>query len=340
VPSAIEYPAARHESAHAAQSTKKKNWLPFAAAAVVLVVLAGAGVAARKFMTPAPPVSNEGTLVVNTNPAGAHVFVDGVERGVTPLTVKVNAGTHSMEVRGDGTPRTMPITIAAGSEMAQFIDLPKGPATLGQLQVKTEPAGARVSVDGQSKGNAPLTVADLQPGEHIVLVESDLGSVKQTVTVEAGITASLMVPLSAPDGAPVSGWISVSAPADVQVFEGGKLVGTSQSDRLMVSAGRHELELTNATLGYRATRTVQVTPGKVTQVKLDFPKGTIALNATPWAEVWADGAKIGETPIGNLELTIGPHEIIFRNPDLGEQRHAVTVTADKPGRLSVDMRKK
>lgn len=341
VPSAVECSsaAARFD---APPIQTKSRW-PLAAAAVALIAIAGVGLmAARRYVAaPAAPVSNEGTLVVNTNPPGAHVFVDGVDRGATPLTVKVNAGTHSMEVRGDGSaPRTMPITITAGSEVAQFIDLPKGAATVGQLQVRTDPSGARVSVDGVARGTAPITVADLQPGEHAVLVEGDLGSVRQTVVVEAGITASLMVPLGAPDGAPVSGWISVSAPADVQIFEGGRLVGSSQSERLMVSAGRHDVEIVNQTLGYRATRTVQVSPGKVSSIKIEFPTGAIALNAIPWAEVWVDGVKIGETPIGTHELTIGSHEIIFRNPDLGEQRHAVTITADTPGRLSVDLRKR
>ena len=86
-----------------------------------------------------------------------------------------------------------------------------------------------------------------------------------------------------------------------------------------------------ATAGWR----VEVTP-----IKIDFPKGTIALNAVPWAEVWVDGTKIGDTPIGNLSLVIGPHEIVFRHPDLGEQRHAATVTLNSPARLSVDLRKK
>jgi hypothetical protein len=56
--------------------------------------------------------------------------------------------------------------------------------------------------------------------------------------------------------------------------------------------------------------------------------------------VWVDGEKIGDTPIGNLQLTVGPHEFVFRNPDLGEQRHAATITLMTPARLSVDLRKK
>ena len=37
---------------------------------------------------------------------------------------------------------------------------------------------------------------------------------------------------------------------------------------------------------------------------------------------------------------IGPHDVVFRNPDLGEQHNAVTVKLTGPTRLSVDLRKK
>jgi serine/threonine-protein kinase len=70
------------------------------------------------------------------------------------------------------------------------------------------------------------------------------------------------------------------------------------------------------------------------------PNGTIALNAIPWAEVWVDGVKAGDTPIGNLNVAVGRHEILFRHPDLGEQRQTVTVGLTAPARVSVDMRKK
>ncbi len=313
----------------------------FAAAAVALIALAGAGVTAtRRYVAPTP-VTTEGTLSMTTNPPGAKLYVDGVERGTTPLTVALKTGAHALELRGDGPPRVMPITMTAGAQVSQYIELPRTAATVGHLQVRTEPAGAKVSVDGASRGTSPVTVADLAPGEHAVLLESDRGSVRQVVTIEAGVTASLVVPLGAtPDSALVSGWIAVSAPADVQVFENKRLLGTSQSDRLMVSTGRHDIEIVNETLGYRVARTVQVTAGKVTPIKIDFPKGTIALNAVPWAEVWVDGEKVGDTPIGNLSLAIGSHEIVFRHPELGEQRHAATVTLNSPARLSVDLRKK
>jgi hypothetical protein len=333
--------SADHHDAPPIAAPAKKRW-PMVAAAAVLIAAAAGVPAARRFASPSASTT-DGTLVMTTNPPGAKLFVDGVERGVTPLTIALKPGAHALEVRGDGPPRLMPITMTGGAQVSQYIELPKTASTFGQLQVRSEPAGARVTVDGAPRGTSPVTVADLTPGEHAVVLESDHGSVKQIVSIEAGLTASLMVPLggaASAEGAPVSGWIAVSAPTDVQIFENKRLIGTSQSDRLMVTAGRHDVEIVNDTLGYRSARSIQVTPGKVTPIKVEFPKGTIALNAVPWAEVWVDGEKVGETPIGNLSLTIGPHEILFRHPELGEQRHAATVTLNSPARLSVDLRKK
>jgi hypothetical protein len=124
----------------------------------------------------------------------------------------------------------------------------------------------------------------------------------------------------------------------VEIREQGRLLGTTDTDRIMMAAGRHDLELVNEALAYRATRTMQVPPGKVASLALELPNGTVNLNAMPWAEVWIDGHRVGETPIGNLNVPIGPHEVVFKHPQLGEKRHAISVTLSSPVRLSVDMK--
>jgi hypothetical protein len=78
----------------------------------------------------------------------------------------------------------------------------------------------------------------------------------------------------------------------------------------------------------------------VASVKVEWPNGALALNAQPWADVWIDGERIGETPIGNHAVPIGPHEVVFRHPELGEQVVRTTVSLKAPSRLSVDMRKR
>ena len=106
----------------------------------------------------------------------------------------------------------------------------------------------------------------------------------------------------------------------------------------MLAAGQHELVFVNQALGYRAKRTVNIAAGRVTNFSLELPNGSVNLNAAPWAEVFIDGQRVGETPIGNLAVPIGAHEIVFRHPQFGERRHAVSVTAGVPVRISVEMK--
>jgi serine/threonine protein kinase len=311
------------------------------AAAIVLVALTSGGtLAVGRIMSPAVATESLGTLSVQTNPGGATVVVDGQQRGMTPISLQLKPGRHVVELVTDGDVRSIPVMITPGGEVSQFIEIPRAASSLGELQIRTEPAGATVTVDGRVLGKSPLTAEGLSPGQHTVTVENDLGPVTQRVTIEAGTTASLVVPMTAPKNAPVSGWIAVNAPVDVKLFENQRLLGSSQTDRIMVPVGRHELELVNEAIGYRAVKTVSVAPGQTANVKLDLPKVPVALNAVPWAEVWVDGDRVGETPIGSVQVSIGPHEVVFRHPELGERRVVTTVTLAAPAKVSVDMRKK
>ena len=309
------------------------------AAAAVLALAVGGYFAMRK---PAGAAGGAamGTLDVQSSPAGVQVFIDGEERGQTPARLSLKAGAHILELRGRGVPRVTPINVTAGGQVSQYVEFAETPMT-GQLQVQSQPAGAKVQVDGVDRGVSPVTVSNLTPGSHEVVMTSATGSVKQVVNVQAGGTASIVAPIVAADPAaagPVSGWIAVQAPVSVEIREGGKLIGTSEADRLMVTAGHHELEIVNPLLGYKVTRTVQVLAGKTASIKVDLPNGVVNLNASPWAEVFIDGQRVGETPIGNLSVPIGPHEVVFKNPQLGEKRHAISVSLAAPIRLSVDMK--
>jgi hypothetical protein len=309
--------------------------LRWIAAAAILLAVAGGTVAVRYYSAAAPGL---GALVVQSSPAGVEVFVDGVSRGMTPARLSLAAGSHILELRGRGVPRVIPLEVPAGGQVSQYLEFADTPMT-GLLVVHSQPEGAKVTVDGVARGVTPLTLEGMSPGDHEVLLQNEVGTSKHIVKVLAGTTASLVAPVITPAAeGPVSGWISVRAPFTVEIHEGGQLLGTTETDRLMLAAGRHVLEFVNETLGYRESRVVQVMPGKVASFTLELPKGTMHLNATPWAEVWIDGTRIGETPLGNVAVPIGSHEVVFRHPQFGERRHAVSVTTAAPVRLSVQMK--
>ena len=118
-------------------------------AAVALIALTGGGMlAARRFAFAGTGGGNTGTLTVTSNPTGAQVLVDRESKGTTPTTVTLSAGTHSVELRGIGEPRTMTVAVTAGAQLSQYIELANGQSTMGRLQVRTEPAGALVTIDG------------------------------------------------------------------------------------------------------------------------------------------------------------------------------------------------
>ncbi len=136
----------------------------------------------------------------------------------------------------------------------------------------------------------------------------------------------------------MAGSIAIASPVPVQVFEDQRLIGTSEMDRILLPAGKHVIELVADPVGYRATRTVTVTAGQTAALAVDLPRVPLSINAIPWAEVFIDGTRIGETPLGNLPQTLGAHEIVFRHPQLGERRLNVMVTTKEPARFSIDMR--
>jgi len=285
-PNPFAPPQVKKKSIRNSPSAKKS----LAAAAVVVALASGGFAGLRAYTRSAPPAM--ATLSVQSNPLGVPVFVDGVDRGVTPAKITLAPGAHILELRGrGGVPRVIPVSLSAGSDVSQYLELPD------------------------------------------VTVPSDM----MTTVTPPVATAPAERPAES-TGAPLAGWISVKMPFVVEIHEGGRMLGTTDADRLMLAAGRHELEFTNTALAYQASMTVHVSAGRVTPLTLALPRGVVNLNATPWAEVWIDGQRAGETPIGNLSVSIGAHEIVFRHPQLGEKRHAVSVTAGAPVRLSVDMK--
>jgi hypothetical protein len=137
----------------------------------------------------------------------------------------------------------------------------------------------------------------------------------------------------------VAGWLSVDVASPLQIFEEDRLVGTTNIGRLLLPPGVHVLDFVSDELGFRAQRTVTVRPGAATDVRLELPAVTLSINAQPWAEVFVDGERVGETPIGTLSRAVGRHEILLRHPEFGERRRTVTLTTNGPNRISVDMRR-
>jgi hypothetical protein len=141
----------------------------------------------------------------------------------------------------------------------------------------------------------------------------------------------------APPGS-LSGWLRVEVPVPMRISEDGRLLGTTDVDRLMLPTGDHVLDLRSDELQFSTRLMVTIKAGETSFLPVRLPSASISINAKPWAEAWVDGERVGDTPIGTLMRTIGRHEVVLRHPELGERRVPVLVTLAQPARVSVDFK--
>jgi hypothetical protein len=133
------------------------------------------------------------------------------------------------------------------------------------------------------------------------------------------------------------GWVTVAAPIALDIREDGELLGYTTVPRIMLPIGRHRLDIESAAVGFRARRTIDVAAGRTVVVRVSVPDGRLNVNAVPWADVSIDGRAVGQTPLANLKVPVGRHEVVLRHPQFGERREVVFVALDEVVRLGVDL---
>jgi hypothetical protein len=136
-------------------------------------------------------VADAGQLVVRSEPAGATVRLNGAERGVTPCDIPdAPSGENTIEVVLEGyAPHVEKLSLRAQERREIAASLKALPTT---LRIVSVPPGARVYVDNQFRGEAPLTLGDLAPGTHRVRAEMpghepsarDVSLLRETPVVE------------------------------------------------------------------------------------------------------------------------------------------------------------
>ena len=187
---------------------------------------------------------DSGILYCTTEPAGAHVLVNGIERGVTPVEVMVPRGGAVLTFRMEGYKDIeQSVGMSAGERRNLALRMDGRPA---RLTVVTEPDKAKVYVDGKFQGLSPATAESVTAGAHEIRVElSGHAPVTRTVQVANGGDTTETFKLES-----VLGRIEVvTTPPGAKISVDGKAVGTTrpQGDSAVsqvllvenVSAGEH-----------------------------------------------------------------------------------------------------
>jgi hypothetical protein len=179
-----------------------------------------------------------------------------------------------------------PQVVTATAEPAAAAGVAPAIGKTGSLSIESQPAGAKVLMDGAEVGVTPLTLESVSPGRHAITITNGTATVRRTVRIDAGRAASLDIPI-------YSGWVAVFSPIPLDIAEGGATLGNTDTGKIMLTPGRHVLTLSNREFGFSENRAVEIHPGEERPLNIE-PKGLVNVNAHPWAEVLIDGKKAGD----------------------------------------------
>jgi len=247
------------------------------------------------------------------------------------------------------------------------VDEPTTQAAVGTLLLEILPVEANDALVTLGGDPIDLPFHGLEPGiEYHLRVEKE-GYVpyEETFSVEAGERYRLKAPLEPFAGEPVTdaepatpddatpappverppAIVFVSTPSRATVIIGGQALGRTPyryeggTPGETVSA-RFELE-GHEDAGVRGTFPAEgsiTLRGTLNEIAPPSEPAYLTINATPWADVYVDGAAVGQTPIGNLEVEPGTHTVRLVCPPLeAEVTKTVTLSAGERMPVSADL---
>ena len=233
------------------------------------------------------------------------------------------------------------VALAEGAIITRLVtQKPALPAAERAVMIESPEPGDTVIVDGRPVGTTPLQLSVPAGTRAIRLVRA--AAISPVLDTASALRSSEQADRDSRAAGAIdeaaahqrSGGVRFSSPIELKVLEGDRVLGSTADGPIVTTAGTHQLDLVNSALGYRVRQTVTIRAGVLSPLTITPPMGRLSINAEPWAQVLIDDRPIGDTPLANVSVSLGEHEVVFRHPQLGERRETVTVRADVPTRVS------
>ena len=290
----------RIEAAKFEPLTQKKSarTVVFNTRLCLIVVLLAVGALCAWFMLTAKAV------YIETDPLNTDVDISGALKIKLANRYLIRPGTYQLNLSTQGY---YPVqeTLGVSEEASQhyIYRLEKLP---GHLRVDSgSVTGAQVLIDGNSRGETPVTLRDLAPGEYLVEVVAQRYFPFRTEIEVEGLDREQSV---SADLRPAWAEISfTSIPPDAQVFSADDILGRTPLTTELLE-GKHDVRIKAA--GYKVWQdTIAVTAGKpqsISDIRLEPADATLFLVSQPArANATVNGNYLGLTP---LEVPLTPGE--------------------------------
>ncbi|MDN7012839.1 PEGA domain-containing protein [Methanoculleus sp. FWC-SCC3] len=197
------------------------------------------------------PIEQYGSIKVTSSPSSAYVYMDGVYKGRTPLTLtSVSAKKHNIELDLSGYyDWKSTVTVSPGVTSYVNAYLTSVPSeTTGAIDVVSYPAGADVFLDDKYQGKTPsagvYTISNVPVGSHTVRVALSGYQDYTTGVVVSGATTSHVTATLQPGQSTSTGSISVtSSPSGAEVYIDNAYKGVTPVTVDGIATGTHAIRV-------------------------------------------------------------------------------------------------
>lgn len=263
---------------------------------------------------------NEGTLLVESTPEGASVYVDNALIGQTPLKKAFSNGSYEVRVMLSGfETQGRKVTIEKKNTAVVQVKLSK---QYGKLEIRSTPSGATVLLDGVRQGQTTPFELQLPPGKYVVKIQKDrFYPYEETVVVEPSKTRPVVADMVRQLGR----MVVETNPPGAKVYIGEDLIGTTPFTHEK-PVGTYVMTIKKPEFRDKVIQAT-IAPDETLSITEDMTERSGGLKITtnpPGAEVHIDDVYMGETPLP-IEKKPGKYRLTIRSKKYREVSEDVVI---------------
>ncbi len=281
----------------------------------------------------------KGAIRVKSSPDKAMVYLDGEEKGTTPLTIEeVLIGQHHLKVSLRGYDDWQKL-IEVHSDKTNLLDIPlslseEEPEPI--LTIISKPAEAEVYIGGNFKGMTPLIIRDLETGYYDIRIsKKGYKSWISKLFMPSALSREVEITLERAQGT----LFVTSSPYGANVYLNEELKGKTPLTIPNIPIAQYKLRLSKE--GYQEYEdivTVEEQQRVEVEITLSEALGWLSINSIPAsAEIYINDEDRGKTPLSLTSFPPGVYRIKLIKSGYDTWKEVVTIKANDIIRIQASL---